>query len=223
MNKDQPPRYPQEMNSLMTTEHFTLSSARGIINSEISSRINLYFTTLSSVLIAAGFTSQIESNPNLFALFSWTAFPMVILLGFFSIARLMILSGIDMTYIRAINRIRHFYIKAAPEMEEFLLFPPYDDNQSVSSYGGYSTSLRGNLLSGGNAINIANSLLMTIVLGAMVHARYGFSAPKMIPFGIIALAVFYFLHGIVGFLLGRVDRRAEYFEERFPIPKLEEE
>ncbi len=39
----------------MTTEHFTLQSARGNINAEFVAQVNLYFLTLSSLVVALAF------------------------------------------------------------------------------------------------------------------------------------------------------------------------
>ena len=42
----------QSVMQFMTTEHFTLQTARAVANAEISSRLQLYMTTLSSAIIA---------------------------------------------------------------------------------------------------------------------------------------------------------------------------
>src|SRR3990172_1028068 len=142
METPQIPAYPERLNAFLTTEHFTLQSARGIINGEIVSRVNIYFTTLSSILIAAAFLAQIPQMSQLFGLFAAIAFPVAVLLGLFTLARLMVLGRVDTIYIRAINRVRQFYVQAAPEAQRYLLFPPYDDDRSVRAYGGRSEERR---------------------------------------------------------------------------------
>lgn len=112
------------MNTYLTTEHFTLQSARAIINSEIASRVGIYFTTLSAVIIAAAFVAQIPEMNEIFQIFGSLAFPIIIILGFFTMFRLSVLSAMYATYLRAINRIRNFYLQSASEIEPFLLFPP---------------------------------------------------------------------------------------------------
>ncbi len=220
MQEPQEKDFSKDIYPLITTEHFTLSSARSVINGEISSRISIYFTTLSSVLIALAFFAQSDSMKPLFVIFGWIAVPLVVLLGLFSMARLMILSAMDMTYVRAINRIRNFYLKTAPSIETFLLFPPYDDDQSVSAYGGYSLSFRDALLSAANAVATANSLVATLGIGAISNTYLEVSIEQFLPYGLVAFVLAFVLHGILGFLLGSSNRRAEYFESRFPISEM---
>ena len=74
------PNLPDRLNGFMTTEHFTLQAARGIVNGEIVSRINIYFTTLSSVLIATAFLAQRPELSQFFQLkleLAFVSFPSV--------------------------------------------------------------------------------------------------------------------------------------------------
>lgn len=223
MNPKTENKYPERMNSFMTTEHFTLQSARSIINSEISSRVTIYFTTLSSVIIAAAFVAQIPDMNQVFILFGSLAFPLVILLGFFTAARLGILSGMDAMYIRAINRIRHFYVQSASEVSQFMLFPPHDDDRSNGIYGGWSpASMRDNLLSSANAVVISNSIVITVLLGVIVTGYYKLSFLQFLPIGVVVFIVSYFLHYVVAILLVRPQFQAdEYLEIRFPASDLD--
>ena len=118
-----PITFPDRLNMYSTTEHFTLQSARGILMSESNNRVGVYFTTLASVLIASGFLAQLPAMAQMLTLLAWTAFPVTVLLGLFTFARLMELGRMDTVYIRAINRLRQFYVQAAPEASQFLLFP----------------------------------------------------------------------------------------------------
>lgn len=215
------PEYPERMNSFMTTEHFTLQSARSILNGEIMSRVNIYFTTLGSVLIASAFLAQIAEMEAIFELFTWIAFPVTILLGLFTLTRLMVLGRTDFFYIRAINRIRQFYVQAAPEMERYLLFPPHDDDRSTRAYGGFATNFRGNLLSAAHAVSVTNSIVATVLLSALISGAAGMTAAGFLPFGLGILVLVYVLHGFVGFALARRDLEPEYGEARFPAPKPE--
>ena len=217
MSRDNRMEIPVEMYAFVTTEHFTLSSARGVINGEISSRISIYFTTLSSVLIAAAFIAQLESMQSLSILFGWTAFPLIVLLGLFTLGRVMILSVMDRTYIKAINRVRHFYSKAAPGLEEFLLFPPHDDETSIAIYGGYATDFRGNLLSMSNMVIFANSLAATLGIGALFNTYFDMPIEQFLPVGVVVLVITIVMHSVIGFMIMRSDMRHEYLEERFPM------
>jgi hypothetical protein len=212
--------FPDHMHALMTSEHFTLQSARSIINAEVMSRVNIYYTTLSAILVASAFLAQAPGMGYLFILFAWIAFPVTILLGVFTFARVIVLGRMDYTYIRAINRIRHFYVQATPEMAQYLLFPPYDDDRSVGSYGGYAFTnrWRGNLLSVGHAVRITNSVLATVLLCALLSQAAGITALDFVPFGIVIFALVYYLHIRLGLALANSSARPEYGEAHFPAP-----
>ena len=49
----------QSVVQFMTTEHFTLQTARAVANAEISARLQLYMTTLSSAIIALALVAQL--------------------------------------------------------------------------------------------------------------------------------------------------------------------
>jgi hypothetical protein len=208
--------YPERMNVFLTTEHFTLQSARNIINAEIISRVTIYFATLSSVLIASAFFAQIPQLAELFGVFIWIAFPVLIVLGLFTLARLIVLGKMDSVYIRAINRIRQFYVRAAPEVQNFLLFPPYDDDQSIYIYGGYSANFRGNLLSASHAVVVTNSIVATVLVSALISVSLGMTTLSFLPYGIGIFILMLILHSVLAYRLARMDFRPEYRQVRFP-------
>lgn len=210
--------YPERMNVFLTTEHFTLQSARNIVNGEIMNRVTIYFATLSSVLIASAFLAQVPQMEELFGLFLWIAFPVLILLGLFTLARLIVLANMDSVYIRAINRIRQFYVRAAPEVQSFLLFPPYDDDQSTHIYGGYAANFRGNLLSASHAVIVTNSIVATVLVSALLSVSLGMTTLRFLPYGFGILVLIYILHGLIGYALARMDFRPEFRQVRFPAP-----
>lgn len=210
--------YSDRLNAFMTTEHSTLQSARSIINGEIMNRITIYFTTLSSVLIAGAFLAQLPELGNLFRLFLGIAFPVTILLGIFTLARLMVLGRMDLVYIRAINRIRQYYLRATPEMGKYLLFPPYDDDRSTRMYGGYAMDFRGNLLSAAQAVTVTNTIVATVFLSMLISPALGMTALSFLPFGLVMLVPVYILHGLLGVALSKMESRPEYEQVRFPAP-----
>lgn len=210
---------PDRMNAFMTTEHFTLQSARGIINGEIMSRVSIYFMTLSSILIATAFLAQAAEMDELFVLFLSIAFPVVLLLGFFTLARLMILGGVDYVYIRAINRIRHFYAQAAPEAYAFLLFPPYDDDQSIRKYGGYEFTFRSGLLSAANMVGVTNSIIASVLVSVLLIEGLELSVRGFIPFSVVIFLLIYFGQTYLALHFSRSGVHEEYRTVKYPAPE----
>lgn len=218
MESPDSPKYPDRMNSFMTAEHFTLQAARGITNSEIMSRVSIYFMTLSSVLIATAFLAQAPDMDDLFVLFLAIGFPVVLLLGFFTLARLMILSGMDAAYIRAINRVRHFYVQAAPEARAFLLFPPYDDDQSVQIYGGYDFGFWSGTLSAPNAVGGTNSIATTVLVSALLIDRLQMSVVSFLPFSLAILVGVAIAHTALALRIARSRAHEVYRSVKFAAP-----
>jgi hypothetical protein len=71
----------QSILQFMTTEHFTLQTARGVANAEISARLQLYLGTLSSALIALALTAQLSGLGFAFRAFALVLLPVVYFLG----------------------------------------------------------------------------------------------------------------------------------------------
>ncbi|MFL5883293.1 MAG: hypothetical protein ACJ782_25155 [Actinomycetota bacterium] len=126
----------------MTTEHFTLQTARAVVNAEISARLQLYMTTLSSSIIALALVAQVSGVlGRAFEAFALVLLPVVYFLGVVTLARLLQASAEWRTYGQGMNRIRHWYLEVAPEMAPYFVLPATDDPgpawpRSASAAGG---------------------------------------------------------------------------------------
>lgn len=203
----------------MTTEHFTLQSARGIINSEIVARVNMYFVTLSSLIVALAFLAQIEGMRDVLLFFSSVAFPALLILGFTSFARIRQLGTVDFVYLRAINRVRRFYADQAPELHDYLLFPPHDDDLSIGKYGGYGFSVMQNLLSMGFLVLVVNTLLAAGLIAALVYSFTALPLWAIIAIALVSFAVIFVVSVRLSLRIDADSRYAEYKEIRFPAKK----
>lgn len=96
----------------LTTEHFVLQTAASSTISEASARSSLYVFSLSSSLVAMGFTAQLE---NVFFPFVASVLPALFLLGVFTTIRLVDTSLEYMQYLEGIARIRAYYRSLGPE------------------------------------------------------------------------------------------------------------
>jgi hypothetical protein len=98
----------------LTTEHFVLQGAASSTIAEASARSSLYVLSLSSSLVALGFTSQLR---EVFLPFVSAVIPAVFLLGLFTVMRLVDTSLEYMQYLAGIARIRSYYRSLGPEAE----------------------------------------------------------------------------------------------------------
>lgn len=210
------PKYSEGLFSFLTTEHFTLQSARGIINQEISSRVSSFFMTVSSVLIASAFLAQLPDNRMLFLLFSAVAFPLLFFLGELTFMRMMQLSYLDRVYVRAISRVRRFYIDAAPEAEKYLLFPAHDDDDSINQYAGYRFSALGNLLSIALIVGMVNIVNACVLLGIGLSSGLHWTILQILPLALILAVLLFPLQGMVAARIVRSSMYASHLNAVFP-------
>jgi hypothetical protein len=98
--------------SALTTEHFVLQTAANATVSEAAARSSLYVFSLSSSLVAMGFTSQ---SPEVFVPFVATVLPALFLLGVFTVVRLVDTTIENMRALTGIARIRGYYRTLTPD------------------------------------------------------------------------------------------------------------
>lgn len=106
----------QAFQSALVTEHFVLQSAAGATISESSSRSSLYLLSLSSSLVALGFTAQGGPASGVFVA---AVLPTVFVLGCFTIIRLVDTSIENLLCLRRIARIRRYYAGLLPDAPQY--------------------------------------------------------------------------------------------------------
>lgn len=117
------------MMSALVTEHFVLQSAASATISESGSRASIYLATLSSGLVAIGFSS---GSPATLAALAFTIFPTVFILGSFTVVRLIDTWITNIVAQNRIERIRRYYAdldSAAPA------FFPADNTLALGTMG----------------------------------------------------------------------------------------
>jgi hypothetical protein len=111
----------------LTTEHFTLQTARAVTINESNGRTALYLGSLSSTLIALALVAQRSGADDVFVVFALTALPAVLFLGLVTHVRVLQSLVEDIIYARAINRIRHYYTEIDPARAHYFLLTGRDD------------------------------------------------------------------------------------------------
>ena len=97
-------------------EYFVLQSAASTTVSESSTRASLYVFSLSSTLVAVGFVSQTE---RAFGPFLAVVLPTLFVLGIFTTVRLVDTGVQNVSYLRAMARIRRYWADLAPDAPAF--------------------------------------------------------------------------------------------------------
>lgn len=198
----------QHILQFMTTEHFTLQTARAVANAEIGSRLQLYLSTLSSTIIALALVAQLSELGRAFVAFALVLLPVVYFLGVVTLGRVLQASSEWRIYGQGMNRIRHYYLEVAPEMEPYFVLPATDDPWASLAAVGIRVQGRAwwqGLLTAPAMIVVINSVLAGVFTGLGWRSVAGPSGP-MLP-AISAAAGFVLSMVVLGVYEQRAFRR----------------
>lgn len=99
------------LNSAVGTELFVLQSVASSTIAEAGTRSTIYLSTVSSGLVAIGFAG---GSPALLATLTFTVFPTIFMLGWFTVVRLVDTSVENITVRRRMVRIREHFVSLHP-------------------------------------------------------------------------------------------------------------
>lgn len=154
---------------IMTTEHFTLQSARGAATAESSSRSALFLTVLSAAIVAVALAAQVVT-PHRVLLLALLALGVVFFLGLVTYLRVLENGIEDYLYVKEINRIRHFYVQVAPETARYFVLSHHDDPEGIHRSMGMKIRRLESLLTSAGAIGVINGVVGGVVLAVSLQA-----------------------------------------------------
>ena len=132
----------QRLLQALTTEHFTLQTARSATIMETNGRSALFLSTVSSAVVALAFIGQVADVGQPFFLFALALLPALFVLGLLTYLRLVQSASEDLLYSRAISRIRRFYLELDPAAPSWFLLGGHDDIHGVTANMGLVHSSR---------------------------------------------------------------------------------
>jgi hypothetical protein len=121
----------QDLNLLiqaMTTEHFTLQTARGISVNEAIGRTGHLWTAVTGGVVALAFIAQVSQLSEVFFLFALAVLPVLFFLGATTYVRLVQNAMLSAAYVVGVDRIRELYRQVAPASGRYLLPPRSPDS-----------------------------------------------------------------------------------------------
>jgi hypothetical protein len=208
---------------ILSTEHWSLLSARALSWSESFSRASMLLATLSATVVSLALAAQATSVGRGFLAFAVVVLPFVEVVGVATFARLGEANVEDIQSIHGMNRIRHAYLEIAPGLEPYFVSGRYDDLASVLSAYGTSPVVGS---SGRERLHHAFVMTQGMVglINAMVAAAFGFALALLVdlPVGAaIGVAALLLVGALVAqmrlgrWIYGRLDRS---MRSRFPAP-----
>jgi hypothetical protein len=188
--------------SVLTTEHYTLQSARSATILEANGRSSLFLSAVSGATVALALVAQLDRLGETFLVFAFTILPALLALGVMSYARLADLAVHDAYYARAIGRIRGFYFDVAgADARRYWLLPAGDDREAVMRHAGQRLTRWHHWTHQATAVAAVTAVVAGVLGGLVLEAATPATLPATAVAGVV-LAV-----GVLVGLLADQERR----------------
>ena len=184
----------QRILQFMTTEHFTLQTARAATVAEANGRASLFIGSVSGAVVALAFIGQVSGMSRTFFLFALVLFPSLIFLGMVTFERVLQTALEDWMYAVEINRIRHYYAEIAPEMKRYFIESTHDDAPGVLQAIGIKPKTWQFFLTGSGMVGVINSILIGVFAGIVAHFGGALHIYAAVGIGVTVFAASVFAH-----------------------------
>ena len=125
---------------ILSTEHWSLLTARSLVYNETFTRGGMFLTVLSASLVALGFVYQGAGSGPDFPMIAIAILALDLFIGIATLGRLISATTEEMTALQATARIRHAYLEMVPAIAPYISTSTTDDLQSVLAAYGTSAS-----------------------------------------------------------------------------------
>jgi hypothetical protein len=122
---------------ILTTEHWSLLSARSLVYNEAFARAGMFLTFLSASLVALALVGQALSFSREFLVLAAAILGADVILGLATYGRMMNATVEDLRAIHGMNRLRAGYAQIAPSVLPYLVTSTHDDVAGV--FGAYGS------------------------------------------------------------------------------------
>ncbi|TMC93607.1 MAG: hypothetical protein E6J12_00840 [Chloroflexi bacterium] len=215
--------YASEKLQILATEHWSLLATRALTYSESLGRVNMFLGILSGAVIALALVAQADHFGTAFISIAIFMLSVVLVVGIFTVARLMSLNRDDFRWVIGMNRLRNAYLDLHPELAAHFMTSPFDDLPGALHTLGIDVRGADRLGSMFHGLQTLPGMLSVIVaavagaIGGMVAV--GFAAPPVavLLIGVASFVLAFVLIGIWG--RRSVQRLDPGLEPRFPSPK----
>ena len=210
--------------TLLTTEHWSLLSARSLAYNEAFVRAGMFLTFLSTSFVALALVAQAMSFGQGFLSIAALVLAFDFVIGLTTLLRM---NGANLDDLRAnhgMARLRHAYTQITPIVTPYFTTPTHDDIDAVTVvYGAISDRPLGQLVYGLSTSSGMIALIvamvggvLTTVVAMLLGADSGLSIWIGVGGSLLVLAAVF---AYTGLFFGREQAR---FEALFPTPKTEQ-
>lgn len=205
---------------ILSTEHWSLLTARSLAYNEAFTRGSMFLTFLSMSFVALALAAQAMSFDRDFLVIAVVVLGFDMIIGLTTYGRIIGANADDMRAVHGMGRIRHGYTQIAPIVAPYFIHGTHDDlTSTMLSYsnapsGGWAGMLYGLTTSGG-LVGLITSLVGGVLTGVLAIA-FGASTPLALGIGVVgAVAVFTAINATSS---GTLARQHAALEVLFPTP-----
>jgi hypothetical protein len=165
-----------QLTTIVTTEHFTLQTARAAAIAQANGRMAAYLGAVSSAVIAVAFVAQIAGDETFFRVFGLVLLVPLAFLGLTTFERTLQLALEDIAYAKRINTLRRFYFRPGIDLDDYLMAPVEDGDVTAMIQQGGPEYLPGGLqglLTNAGMAAVLNSFLTGVLVGSIVGMAGG--------------------------------------------------
>jgi hypothetical protein len=218
------PLEDQRALTILSTEHWSLLSARALVYNEAFSRVGMFLTFLSATLVALGLVSTATGFSRDFLIVAALTFAVDLFIGLASMGRVVNATGEDLHYLMGMNRIRHAYHEMVPGLERYFISGHHDDARGAWAVYGDPDALEPEskltaLAHGFTTMPGLMSALCAIVFALLVDVLFLLATDAPIPAaaaGIVAFVLALVFAQV--FMIRSIRRFSESVRPEFPSP-----
>lgn len=207
---------------ILTTEHWSLLSTRGLSWNEAFSRAAMFLSALSGAVVALALVAQATALGEGFAVFAVLILPVVLFLGIATFVRLVEINHEDVRWVIGMNLLRHAYLEAAPELRPYFITGWHDDEAGIMATFGARAGPGGfahEFATTPGVVAVVDGVLAGVLAGT-VATRLGAAMPATLIAGLavalltVALLVYCQFRGVVR---PRARRRPRFSQQAAAI------
>lgn len=208
--------------TILTTEHWSLLTARSLVYNEAFARAGMFLTFLTGSLVALGFVSQASGFNREFLIVAAAVLGFDLLIGLATLGRLISATTEEFRSLQGMTRLRHAYLEMVPELEPYFSTSAHDDLAGVLDvYGGTPQKpfVAANALHGLTTAPGMTGMICSVVAGGLAAALLllaDASAVVSIAAALVTAAVFFIAINAV--IVRSFASTGRSLEVRFPGP-----
>lgn len=116
---------------ILTTEHWSLLSTRALTWNEAFSRATMFLSAVTGSVVALALVAGVMGFDDGFVVFALLLLPVLLFVGVSTFRRLIEINREDMRWVVGMNRLRHAYLEAAPELRPYFVTGWTDDERGI--------------------------------------------------------------------------------------------